>query len=85
VIPTISGFISAVSGLGLAQGTANSLVAKLNAAVDAFTASDLATACTNIRNFNNQVEAQSGKKLTLTQADTLFAAAAQMMAILGCH
>ena len=78
MVSTINRFITEINGLGLPGGTTTSFVAKLNAAIDAFDASDLTTACASVGAFVNHVKALSGKKLTLAQANGLLAAAVQI-------
>lgn len=65
-------------------GVANSLNAKLQNAIAAANAGDLTTACSQLNAFINQVQAQSGNKLTVAQANQLIASANQVKAVLGC-
>ena len=51
------------------------LLAKLNAALEALAGGDEAAASESLQAFLNQVEAQAGKKITQAQADELIAAA----------
>jgi hypothetical protein len=53
-------------------------------AIVAGTSGDLTSACGNLGAFINQVQAQSGKKITVSQANELIAAAQQIKAVLGC-
>lgn len=66
------------------DGFANSLIVKLQAALDALAADDSATGCTALQDFLNQVAAQRGKKLTEAQADALTAAATRIRSVLTC-
>jgi alpha-tubulin suppressor-like RCC1 family protein len=76
--------INVVNGLGLNAGTANSLTAKLQQAIAAAAAGNVATACNLLRAFINETRAQSGKALTLEAATLLIAEANQIRASLGC-
>ena len=76
--------IALVNGLNIHQGIQNSLRAKLNAANAALAANDTATACTKLADFINECNAQSGKKLSVEQADELIARANEIRASLGC-
>jgi len=76
--------IALVNGLNIHQGIQNSLLAKLNAAAGALAADNTATACTKLSDFINECEAQSGKKLSVEQADELIARANEIRDSLGC-
>ena len=83
----ISSLTATVMNFNLDQGIANSLDAKLGAAAAALTAAganNIGTACNQMGAFINAVQAQSGKKLTVAQANQLIAAANQIKAVLGC-
>lgn len=68
--------------LGLKPGTAlNDKATAIQAAVNA---EDTATACADITNFLGLVKAQTGKKLSATQAATLTTDANNLAAALGC-
>lgn len=73
-----------VSGLGLPQGMTTALNTKLQAALDAYAAGDIATACASLNAFLNEVNAQAGKKLTVTQAAMLRAEAERIRGVIGC-
>lgn len=73
-----------VEGMGLPDGTVTALNAKLRNALAAITAGDTAAACSALKDFINQVNALTGKKLTTAQANTLIAAAEAIRAQLGC-
>jgi len=75
---------SLVNGLNINQGIQSSLLAKLNAAAAALAADNTATACTKLQDFINECNAQSGKKLSVEQADELIARANEIRASLGC-
>jgi hypothetical protein len=73
-----------VSGLGIQAGAASSLNSKLDAALAAANAGNRTAACNNLRAFINEVNAQTGKKLTAAQAAQLLAQANAIRASLGC-
>lgn len=73
-----------VESFDLHHGIENSLLAKLQAALDAVSAGDLATACAALADFINAVSAQAGKKITDEQASQLIDAATGIRAMLGC-
>src|SRR2546425_2850238 len=75
---------STVATLGLAQGIATSLTAKLDAALAAANASDVVTACTKLQDFINETQAQAGKKIATADATLLIADAERIRAVLGC-
>ena len=80
----IQQLVDCVQSLGLEQGIANSLIAKLNAAIDSLSRGDTVAACNQLAAFQNEAQAQSGKALTPSQAAELIAAAAAISAQLGC-
>jgi len=69
----------------LPDGSENSLITKLQAALAANAASDSATACDSLTAFINECRAQSGKKLTADQATQLINSANQIKTELGCQ
>lgn len=73
-----------VESLQLPGGTATSLVVKLNRARAALESCSPDAACAPLGAFINEVEAQSGKKLSTEDADALLAAAAEIQAALSC-
>jgi dipeptidyl aminopeptidase/acylaminoacyl peptidase len=81
----VANLINVVNGFNLHQGIANSLLVKLNHAQGALAAGDTAAACDNLASFINQVNAQSGKKLTAAQASQLTGEAALIRAAIGCQ
>ncbi|HKW77757.1 MAG TPA: DUF11 domain-containing protein, partial [Candidatus Limnocylindria bacterium] len=81
----ISDLVLQVHGISLDRGTATSLIAKLNAASDNLDAGDVAGACGALGAFGNEVQAQSGKKLTVNQAQTLGENATAVQATIGCR
>jgi hypothetical protein len=68
----------------LSGGLQDSLDVKLNAALKAVKAGQTATACSDLSDFIGQAQSQSGKGLTVSQANQLIAAAKQIQAVLGC-
>jgi len=73
-----------VESFALPRGIENSLLVKLNTARAALESCSPTTACAPLGAFVKQVEAQSGKKLTTQQADSLLAAVAELRVALGC-
>ncbi|HET7374633.1 MAG TPA: YncE family protein [Gemmatimonadaceae bacterium] len=74
--------VSDLSGLG--AGLSNSLLTKLNAALSAIAAGDVATACQALQDFINEVNAQAGKKISSADAAILIDDANAIRAQLGC-
>jgi hypothetical protein len=72
--------LAAVPGLG----PGNSLAAKVNALLADLTNSDTAAACGDLRAAVNEVNAQTGKKITAAQAASFIAQAQKIEATLGC-
>lgn len=62
---------STVKDIGLSHGIANSLVAKLNAASNSLNHGNTIAASHQLQAFINEVNAQTGKKITSGQAQTL--------------
>ena len=83
-VEQIDDLIALVQGLGLQSGTANSLIVKLEAATNALGRGNNQAACGSLGAFLNEVNAQTGKKLTAAEADTLIAEATRIRAGLGC-
>lgn len=85
---TISDAINAltdtVNSFNLQAGIANSLDVKLRAALASVASNDVTDACIQISSFISEVMAQSGKKLTVDQADQLIAHANVIKTGLGC-
>ena len=79
----INNLIALVRSFGLAPRIQSSLIAPLQAALNAIAVSDNATACSSMTTFINLVQAQ-GKKLTPAQASQLISGANQIKATLGC-
>ena len=81
----INDLIALVQSLGLHPGTANSLLVKLQGAASALDRGNLQAACGNLGDFLNEVNAQTGRKLTAAQANLLIAEATRIRAVLGCR
>ena len=73
-----------LTGLGLPNGTLNSLSVKLDAALQALARGDTAAACSALRDFINETSAQSGKKITTANATNLINEANEIRAVIGC-
>jgi len=80
----LNDLIALIRGFNLPTGTANSLIRKLQNAIDAINASDTATACSSLTAFINECRAQSGKKLTPDQSTQLINSANHIKTNLGC-
>ncbi len=80
----VNNLIAQVQRLGLPSGTANSLSVKLQGAASALDRGNSEAACGNLGAFLNEVNAQTGRKLTSAQADVLTAEATRIRAVLGC-
>jgi hypothetical protein len=76
--------ISVIDNFNLPAGTSSSLTSKLQGAIDAFASGNTTSACNMLDSFIAQAQAQSGKKLTVAQADQLIAAANQIKTAQGC-
>ncbi len=73
-----------IAGFGLPAGTANSLLAKVNAAQASLAAGNTTDACNELAALINEASAQSGKKLTVAEAAAIIAAATAIRTALGC-
>jgi hypothetical protein len=80
----LNDLIALIRSFNLPPGIANSLMRKLQNALDAVNASDTATACSLLNAFVNECQAQSGKKLTPAQSAQLINSANQIKTSLGC-
>jgi hypothetical protein len=77
-----------VQDFNLVQGIANSLDAKLQnilSALNAAQSGSVANVCGQLNAFINETQAQSGKKLTVAQANQLIVAATRIKAVVGCQ
>ena len=74
----------AVAGLDLKEGTETSVQAKLSAALDALNAHDVVDACGSLGALINQINAQTGKKISLSDAQALLATVQRIRSAAGC-
>jgi PKD repeat protein len=79
----IQSLIAEVQSLGLPKGTEQSLVSKLRAASDALNRGNAQPVINQLGAFIHEVEAQSGKKISKSEADMLIADAEQIIASIG--
>jgi hypothetical protein len=80
----ITDLIALVRSFGLPKGTETSLVVKLQDAIAALNTGDTSTACQALGDFISEVNAQSGKKLTVLQSQQLIDSATTIRGLLGC-
>lgn len=83
----LTNLVGVIQSFKLKQGIVSSLDAKLTAAQAAQAAAgagDRITACNQLSAFINEVQAQSGKELTLDQAVQLAGSTKRIQAVLGC-
>lgn len=76
--------VARVSSFHLEQGLEDSLVAKLNGAKQSLVRGESIAGCNVMQAFINELNAQSGKKLTLAQANQLKAEAMNIRSIICC-
>ncbi len=80
--------IAQILSFNLNSGVANSLVVKVSnvqATLASGRPNSVGTACNELNAFINPTRAQSGKALTVNQANQLIGAASRMEAVLGCR
>jgi hypothetical protein len=81
----VSALISLVNSFNLSpQGTQTSFDSQLQAVQADLADNNTAQACSDLTSFINHVQAQSGKYLTVSQANQLIAAATNIKKVLGC-
>ena len=80
----VAALVTLIEGFGLPDGIETSFTKKLEHALAALEAGDTATACSELQDFINHANAQSGKKLTVEQAGRIIAEAEAVRAALGC-
>ena len=83
----ISNLIATIQAFNLKQGIANSLDSKLQntlAALNAAQGGSAAATCNLLTAFINETQAQSGKALTVDQANQLITSASRITAVIGC-
>jgi hypothetical protein len=76
--------LNTISSFGVPSGTARNLNEKVNDALVALNSGDTATACSDLADMISLARAQSGKKLTVAQANAIISAATQVRSQLGC-
>jgi hypothetical protein len=81
----LANLASSISRLGVQDGVRNSLLAKLSAASDSFARGLGASTCNQLKALLNEVSAQSGKKLTASQAAMIVESVQTIQAVIGCH
>jgi len=81
----INNLIAPLQSLGLRSATANSLIVKLQGAASALDRGNIEAACGTLGAFLNEVNAQSGKKLTADLAAQMTADATRIRGLLGCN
>ncbi len=80
----ITDLIQFINGFNLKKGIENSLSTKLRNAMGAVQRGNIITACNLLNAFINEVRAQTGKAITVDQANQLIAEANQIKAVSGC-
>jgi hypothetical protein len=73
-----------VAALDLQDGTETSVQAKLSAALDALNAHNVVDACGSLGALINQINAQTGKKISLADAQALIAVVQRIRSAAGC-
>lgn len=81
----ISDLIAKVQGLPINSGYKNNLVDKLNTAKTDLQANNVTGTCSALSDFVQDVQGQSGKKLTVAQATDLISDATRIKAVIGCR
>lgn len=76
--------LTALAAQVVGVGPGGSFSSKVNNVLAAVAAGDQAGACAALNALNNQTRAQSGKQITVAQANALLAAAARIGAVIGC-
>lgn len=79
----INDLVALVRSLGFNPGIENSLIVKLQNALEALNAGDVQLSCSRIDSFIHEAQAQSGKAIQ-PDAEQLISAADQIRATLGC-
>ena len=80
----VTSTISQVNSFGLPADIQAGFDTQLQAVQTDQTNNNPTQACVDLTSFINHVQAQSGKHLTVSQANQLLAAAKQVQAVLGC-
>jgi hypothetical protein len=82
--PSLADLRASVGGLEVPAGLVNALKAKLVSAQRSLDELDTDGACLELTAFANQVRAQSGKKISTSEAEALLARVATFRKSLGC-
>jgi S-formylglutathione hydrolase FrmB len=77
--------ITKVEGFEIQHGIKTALIAKLNSALISLNNGDTSSACISLQDFNNFVNAQKGKFITIEQADELNQDAFEIIVALKCN
>jgi hypothetical protein len=80
----VSNLITTVNSFGLPADIQAGFDTQLQAVQADLAANNTPQACSDLTAFINHVQAQSGKHLTVSQANQLLAAAKQVQAVQGC-
>jgi hypothetical protein len=80
----LADLIAAVTNLSAKEGTRNSLLVKLQAALAQVGADNAAAACGTLAAFINDVSAHRGNDISVVDADALIAKATKIRTVLGC-
>jgi thrombospondin type 3 repeat protein len=80
----LQNLVDFVNGLPLNNGIGNSLTVKLENALAAVEGGDPAGACSALAPFESEVRAQSGKALSVADADRLLTESGRVRTALGC-
>jgi hypothetical protein len=81
---SLAGLYTMIEGFSLPKGIANSFLVKVKAAMQSLDDGDIKAACGNLKALISHAEAQSGKKLTESQANRIIAVAQAIRLTLGC-
>jgi hypothetical protein len=80
----IANLANVIRSFSLDHGIQTSLVSKLNDALSAIESQDTSRACDDLAALISESNAQSGKHLTIAQANAIRDAATQIRSQLGC-
>lgn len=79
----LSSLQTTISGMGLPADFANSLLSKIQSIQTAASTGATGAACNQLGAFSNEVQAQSGKNLTVVQANQLLAQLSTLRVAIG--
>ena len=77
--------VTLIQGFNINRGLANSLIAKVRAARASAQRGDMTSACGQMAAFLNEVKAQTGSGLTISQAQQLTNSANEIRRLLACQ